>query len=73
MMDVSEQENVLNKFLVFNLGVFFDHGAFFFFSICLKMFIPKRLVFILSLKEKLGGHSDKMAVSGTHGKGERVS
>ena len=72
MMDVSEQENVLNKFLIFNLGAFFDHGAFSF-SICLKMFIPKRLVFILSLKEKLGGHSDKMAVSGTHGKGERVS
>ena len=46
-MDVMEQENVLNKFLILNLSASF---VVLFFSL---FFIPRRLVSIFSLKEKL--------------------
>lgn len=46
-MDVMEQENVLNKFLIFNLSAsFVVHFSPLF-------FIPRRLVSIFSLKGKL--------------------
>lgn len=50
-MDVTDQENVLNKFLIFDFHAFFE-GDVFFLLICLKMFIPKRLVVIFSVKEQ---------------------
>lgn len=43
------------------------------FSLCFKFFIPRRLVVIFSLKEKLRGHGEMLVVwkysKGSHEKG----